>query len=136
MRESNKNKFNKVNKRIFLFLIFKFASVVYIIERLYNLQIRQAEKFKKLAENNRINSMFIIPSRGIIYDRDNLVLVENVEQYQLIYRYTNIKINMTIWFEFLSTKFREKKKRKVIKRNKFNNKDFLQTIVKNDLWKR
>ena len=62
MRESNKNKFDKVNRRIFLFLIFKFASVVYIIERLYNLQIRQAEKFKKLAENNRINSMFIIPS--------------------------------------------------------------------------
>ena len=91
MRENNKNKFDKINRRIFLFVIFKFFSVTYIIERLYNLQIRQSEKFKKLAENNRINSMFIIPARGIIYDRNNLILAENIEQYQLIYRYTNTK---------------------------------------------
>ena len=91
MRENNKNKFDKINRRIFLFIIFKVFSVAYIIERLFNLQIRQAEKFKKLAENNRINSMFIIPARGLIYDRNNLILAENIEQYQLIYRYTNTK---------------------------------------------
>ena len=91
MRENNKNKFDKINRRIFLFVIFKFFAVIYIIERLYNLQIRQSEKFKKLAENNRINSMFIIPPRGIIYDRNNLILAENIEQYQLIYRYSNTK---------------------------------------------
>ena len=91
MRKNNKNKFDKINRRIFLFVIFKFFAVTYIIERLYNLQIRQSEKFKKLAENNRINSMFIIPARGIIYDRNNLGLAENIEQYQLIYRYTNTK---------------------------------------------
>ena len=91
MRENNKNKFEKINRRIFLFFIFKFFSITFIIERLYNLQIRQSEKFKKLAENNRINSMFIIPARGIIYDRNNFILAENIEQYQLIYRYTNTK---------------------------------------------
>ena len=91
MRENNKNKFDKINRRIFIFVIFKLFSVTYIIERLYNLQIRQSEKFKKLAENNRINSMFIIPARGMIYDRNDLVLAENIEQYQLIYRYTNTK---------------------------------------------
>ena len=40
--------------------------------------------------------MFIIPARGIIYDRNNLILAENIEQYQLIYRYTNSTISMTI----------------------------------------
>ena len=79
--ENYKNKSEKINRRIFLFVIFKILSVTYIIERLYNLQIRQSEKFKKLAESNRINSVFIIPARGIIYDRNNLVLAENIEQY-------------------------------------------------------
>ena len=60
MRENNKNKFDKINRRIFLFVIFKIFTISYILERLYNLQIRQSEKYKKLAENNRINSMFII----------------------------------------------------------------------------
>ena len=134
MRESNKNKFDKVNRRIFLFLIFKFASVVYIIERLYNLQIRQAEKFKKLAENNRINSMFIIPSRGIIYDRDNLVLVENVEQYQLIYRYTNTKDKYDHLVKiFKYVKLEQSKKEHLLEELSLNKNDFLQLIVKNDL---
>ena len=35
--------------------------------------------------------MFLIPARGIIYDRNNFTLADNVEQYQLIYRYTNTK---------------------------------------------
>ena len=70
MREKNKTKSEKINRRIFLFIIFKLFAVSYIIERLYNLQIRQSEKFKKLAENNRINSVFLIPARGIIYKRD------------------------------------------------------------------
>ena len=75
MKENTKNKFDKINRRIFLFIIFKFFSVSFIIERLYNLQIRQSEKFKKLAENNRINSLFIIPARGIIYDRNKYNLL-------------------------------------------------------------
>ncbi len=137
MRENTKNKFDKINRRIFLFVIFKFFSVSFIIERLYNLQIRQSEKFKKLAENNRINSMFIIPARGIIYDRNNFILADNIEQYQLIYRYTNTKDkydHLVKIFKYL--KLEEKKKQKLLKEISLSKSDFLQIIVKNDLsWK-
>ena len=37
----------------------------------------QLDKYKKLAENNRINLMFILPSRGLILDRSNQILAEN-----------------------------------------------------------
>ena len=137
MIENNKNKFDKIDRRIFLFVILKVFSIAYIIERLYNLQIRQAEKFKKLAENNRINSMFIIPARGIIYDRNNFVLVENVEQYQLIYRYTNTKDKYDHLVKiFKYVKLEKNKKEKLLEELSQNKTDFLQVIVKNDLpWK-
>ena len=45
------------------------------------MQIKQSEKYKKLAENNRINNMFVLPSRGIIYDRNDFILAENKEQF-------------------------------------------------------
>ena len=134
MRENNKNKFDKINRRIFLFVIFKFFSVSYIIERLYNLQIRQSEKFKKLAENNRINSMFIIPARGIIYDRNNLILAENIEQYQLIYRYSNTKDkydHLVQIFKYINLE--KNKKEKLLKEISLIKNDFLQIIIKNDL---
>ena len=134
MRENNKNKFDKMNRRVFLFVIFKVLSVCYIIERLYNLQIRQSEKFKKLAENNRINSMFIIPARGIIYDRNKFVLVENIEQYQLIYRYTNTKDKYDHLVQiFKYVKLDKNKKEKLLKDLSFNKNDFLQIVIKNDL---
>ena len=137
MRENNKNKFEKINRRIFLFFIFKFFSITFIIERLFNLQIRQSEKFKKLAENNRINSMFIIPARGIIYDRNNFILAENIEQYQLIYRYTNTKDKYDHLVQiFKYIKLEKNKKEKLLKEISSIKNDFLQIIIKNDLsWK-
>ena len=137
MKNNNKNKYDKINRRLFLFVVIKIFAVVYIIERLYNLQIRQSEKFKKLAENNRINSMFIIPARGIIYDRNSTVLADNVEQYQLIYRYVNTKDkykHLIQIFKYLDIDNRRKEK--LLSDLSFNNNEFLQVIVKDDLlWK-
>ena len=134
MRAVNKNRQENLNRRIFLFTILKILSVAYIIERLYNLQIRQSEKFKKLAENNRINSMFIVPSRGIIYDRYNMILADNVEHYQLIYRYANSKNkynHLVQIFKYLD--LNSEKKRKLLKDISSNNNDFIQIVIKDDL---
>ena len=134
MRENYKNKGEKINRRLFLFIVFQVFSISYIIEILYNLQIRQSEKFKKLAENNSINSMFIIPSRGIIYDRNNSILADNVEQYQLIYRYNNTKDkydHLVQIFRYLSLE--GNKKENLLKELSLNNNDFLQIVIKNDL---
>ena len=137
MRENNKSKFDKINRRIFLFIIFKVLSISYIIERLYNLQVRQSEKFKKLAENNRINSVFLIPARGLIYDRNNFVLVENIEQYQLIYRYANTENKYDHLIQiFKYLQLDQIKKEILLKELSLNKSEFLQVVIKNDLsWK-
>ncbi len=87
MLKSKKNKNISFNRRLILILSIKLIGFAILIERLFNLQVRQAEKYKKLAENNRINLSFIIPSRGLIYDRSNEILADNKEQYQLLFKY-------------------------------------------------
>ena len=74
MLKSTKDKNSSFNRRLFLVMTVKLLSLSFIIERLYNLQVRQAEKYKKLSDSNRINLSFIIPSRGLILDRTGNIL--------------------------------------------------------------
>ena len=63
------------NRRLFLLGSINIFAYSVLIERLYNLQIVKAEKYKKLADNNRVNLSFIIPSRGLILDRKTKYLL-------------------------------------------------------------
>ena len=78
------------NRRLILLGSLKILSLSVVLERLYQLQIKQSEKYKKLADNNRVNLSFIIPSRGLIFDRNNKLLADNQEQYQLIFKPYNL----------------------------------------------
>ena len=80
MRIIKKKKFELLNRRLFIFGAFKVLSITFILERLYKMQIKQSEKYKKLAENNRINNMFVLPSRGIIYDRNDFILAAKIDK--------------------------------------------------------
>lgn len=55
-----------------------------IILRLYYLQVFQADKFKMLADENRISTRLVIPERGIIYDRNGTVLATNEQNFQVM----------------------------------------------------
>ncbi len=79
------------NRRLFLLSSIKLITFSVVLNRLYNLQIKQSDKYKKLADNNRVNLSFILPSRGLIFDRNKNLLAENEEQYQLIFKSYNIK---------------------------------------------
>ncbi len=79
------------NRRLFLLSSIKLITFSVVINRLYNLQIKQSEKYKKLADNNRVNLSLIAPARGLIFDRDKNLLADNEEQYQLTFKSYNIK---------------------------------------------
>ena len=79
------------NRRLFLLGSINIFAYSVLIERLYNLQIVQSEKYKKLADNNRVSLSFIIPSRGLILDRENKILADNEERYQLIFKTYNLE---------------------------------------------
>jgi len=51
--------------------------------RMKYLQIEQADQFRLLADENRINIRLIPPKRGEIYDRNGIILAENVPNYRI-----------------------------------------------------
>lgn len=68
------------------FFIFKiFVSLVFIIVagKAFYLQITEGEKYKIWADTNRIRQIPIVAERGIIYDRNQKPLVENIPDFYL-----------------------------------------------------
>ena len=51
--------------------------------RLRHLQITQADQYRLLAEENRINIRLIAPERGEIYDRNGVFLARNEQSYRI-----------------------------------------------------
>ena len=52
--------------------------------RMRYLQVDQADQFRLLAEENRINIRLIPPTRGEIFDRNGIRLAENVPSYRIV----------------------------------------------------
>src|SRR5689334_23813815 len=47
------------------------------------LQVVQHERFKEMAENNRLRTIALRAPRGVLFDRDNRPLVENRQSYTI-----------------------------------------------------
>lgn len=62
----------------------QFALLLVIILRLYYLQVYQADKYKTLADENRISTRMLVPPRGVIYDRHQQLLATNQQNFQAL----------------------------------------------------
>ncbi len=54
-----------------------------LVARLVHLQVVQHEHFETLAESNRISLLPVVPNRGLILDRNGVVLADNYSAYTL-----------------------------------------------------
>lgn len=72
-----------INGREKLFLFVIILIFITILLRLWQLQIINSDKYKKLVEQNRIRIVKIPAPRGIIYDRNGIPLVENISSFSL-----------------------------------------------------
>ena len=54
--------------------------------RMRHMQVDQADEFRLMAEENRINIHLIPPSRGRIFDREGRVIAENEQTYRITMR--------------------------------------------------
>ncbi len=54
-----------------------------LIFRLFFLQVTSHEHFSTLSQNNRVSVQAIPPTRGLIYDRNGIILAENLPSYTL-----------------------------------------------------
>ncbi|WP_420860488.1 penicillin-binding protein 2 [Algirhabdus cladophorae] len=52
--------------------------------RMRVLQIDQADEFRLLADENRINVRLIPPARGLVYDRDGVLVAGNEQNYRIV----------------------------------------------------
>jgi penicillin-binding protein 2 len=59
--------------------------------RLWHLQIREGPYYRDLSENNRTRSVILEPARGLIYDRNGVLLANNVPSFSLYVSLEDVK---------------------------------------------
>jgi len=75
---------DKIFQNRFRFLIsILFILSILLISRLYFLQVISYDHFDTLSKTNRIKYIQTSPRRGIIYDRNNIVLADNASLYSI-----------------------------------------------------
>jgi penicillin-binding protein 2 len=52
--------------------------------RLRDMQVEQADQFRLLAEENRINIRLLAPERGLIFDRNGIAIAANEQNYRVV----------------------------------------------------
>ena len=89
----NKNLYfkKKINRRAAIYTGIKVLVFSAIVGRIYKLQVIDSDKYKTLAEENRIGLVIHMPSRGLIYDMDGMIVASNKVHYTL--SMTSVHIN-------------------------------------------
>lgn len=52
--------------------------------RMRQMQVNEAENFRLLAEENRVNIRLLPPARGLIFDRQGVTLADNTQNYRVV----------------------------------------------------
>ena len=82
---SNTNeKSNVLGRRIIYLIVLNMLAFAVIVARLYYLQVIEADKYRVMSEENRISTRFLVPPRGMIYDRNGEVLAKNDQDFQAL----------------------------------------------------
>ena len=94
----HKNRDNLIAKRIFrnrvIFLVLlTFFCLSILVARLFVLQVLQHDNFKTLADSNRIKLLPIAPARGLIFDRNGVLLANNIPSFNLVVTPQELKIS-------------------------------------------
>ncbi len=76
-----KTSFNK--RLIFLYVVFGILGIVFYYQ-IFNLQISNYSEYEIAAKNNKNEEISVQPLRGIIYDRNGEILVNNIPTFDLI----------------------------------------------------
>lgn len=71
-------------RRSLIMALIKFLLLMVIIARLYYLQVYQADRYKTLADENRISTRLLVPPRGIIFDRNGVTIASNQQNFQAL----------------------------------------------------
>jgi len=76
--------FKRLNRRAMLLFGAQAGFIGLLGSRLHYLQVVEGQKYRLLAEENRINIQLIPPARGLIYDRDWVPVAQNDQNYRVV----------------------------------------------------
>ena len=79
----DKKQYSVLNRRTFFLYLFKVSFFGIVGWRLYDIQIKDSQKYKTLSKNNQIDVEIIYPLRGKIYDINNKILASNIKVFDV-----------------------------------------------------
>jgi len=71
------------NGRVLFVGVMVFLMVLLLVDRLYSLQVTQHATFATLSEDNQLTMVRTAPARGLIYDRNGILLAHNPPSFNL-----------------------------------------------------
>ncbi|WP_126974796.1 penicillin-binding protein 2 [Frigidibacter oleivorans] len=74
----------RITRRALILGTAQAAFVAVLGVRMHHMQVDEAEDFRLLAEENRINIRLIPPARGLIHDRNGALLAGNEQNYRVV----------------------------------------------------
>ena len=129
----DKDKGKILISRSFVMIVAKLLLLAVIILRLYYLQVFQADKYKMLADENRISTRLLIPPRGIIYDRNGVMIASNRQNFQAMIvaeQTPNVQKTLDKFKEIMPISEDEENR---IKRDLRRNRSFVPIKIKDNL---
>ena len=81
--KDHENETRMVNKRLLACALLVAAISCALVVRLYILQVVEFDYHSTISENNRVHVLPITPTRGLIYDRNGVLLADNRPSYNL-----------------------------------------------------
>ncbi len=87
------NNNNKINRRFIFLSSLKALTFGFLSWRLFDLQLIENQKYKKMSEKNQFNFSLVPPERGQIYDIKGRVLAANRDAFSLFIKVSE-KINL------------------------------------------
>jgi penicillin-binding protein 2 len=120
--------------RAILMTIVIFTLLSILAARIAFLQIVEHQKYQDLSENNRIQLRPIAPNRGLIYDRNGVLLAENIPSYSLTLvkeRVSNVDKTLTYLKTLIDISERDEEQ--FHKRLKYRRRPYEAVVVKYQL---
>src|SRR6478609_7462112 len=88
--------FAELQRRLVVLRVGLLLVVALLALRLWHLQIREGPYYRDLSENNRTRSVILEPARGLIYDRNGVLLANNVPSFSLYVSLEDVKDRETL----------------------------------------
>lgn len=104
-----------------------------LTSRLYTLQVSQGERYRTLADQNRVSMRMIIPPRGLITDRNGVVLAhsQNIFRAELVPEQTR-DVDDTLKALFSILRFEDWEKKRIL-RDLEKNRSFVPVLLRDNI---